>query len=55
MLEKLVFGSPQWRPRDAGIGDIIMLDLLFIGIGVGAFAIAVAYTHGCEKLRARKS
>lgn len=32
-----------------------MLDLLFIGIAAGAFAIAIAYTYGCERLRARKS
>jgi hypothetical protein len=28
-----------------------MIDLIFIGVGVGFFALAIAYTHGCEKLR----
>jgi hypothetical protein len=28
-----------------------MLDLIFIAVAVGFFALAVAYTHGCERLR----
>jgi hypothetical protein len=28
-----------------------MSDLFFIALSVGFFGVAVAYTHGCEKLR----
>jgi hypothetical protein len=28
-----------------------MIDLICIAAGVGFFALAIAYTHGCEKLR----
>lgn len=28
-----------------------MLDLAFIGLTAGFFALAVAYTFGCDKLR----
>jgi hypothetical protein len=28
-----------------------MSDLIFIAISVGFFALTIAYTHGCEKLR----
>jgi hypothetical protein len=28
-----------------------MIDLIFIAIAIGFFAVAIAYTHGCEKLR----
>jgi hypothetical protein len=28
-----------------------MSDLIYIAIAVGFFALSVAYTHGCEKLR----
>lgn len=28
-----------------------MLDLIFIAITVAFFALTVAYTHGCERLR----
>jgi hypothetical protein len=28
-----------------------MSDLIFIAFAVGFFALAIAYTHGCEKLR----
>jgi hypothetical protein len=28
-----------------------MIDLLFVAIATGFFGLAVAYTHGCEKLR----
>ena len=28
-----------------------MLDLIFVAIVVGFFALAVAYTRGCERLR----
>jgi hypothetical protein len=28
-----------------------MIDLIFIAIPGGFFALAIAYTHGCEKLR----
>jgi hypothetical protein len=31
-----------------------MADLIFIAVGVGFFALSVAYTHGCEKLRGRQ-
>jgi len=27
-----------------------MTDLLFIALASGFFALAIAYTHGCEKL-----
>jgi hypothetical protein len=29
----------------------IMTDIIFIAIGVGFFALSIAYTHACEKLR----
>lgn len=28
-----------------------MIDLIFVAVTVGFFALAVAYAHGCEKLR----
>lgn len=28
-----------------------MIDLLFVATAIGFFGLAVAYTHGCEKLR----
>jgi hypothetical protein len=28
-----------------------MLDLIFIATAIGFFALSIAYTHGCEKLR----
>ena len=28
-----------------------MTDLIAIAIAIGFFAVAIAYTHGCEKLR----
>ena len=28
-----------------------MTDLIYVAICVGFFAVAVAYTHACEKLR----
>jgi hypothetical protein len=28
-----------------------MTDLIFIAITIGFFVAAIAYTHGCEKLR----
>lgn len=28
-----------------------MIDLIFIATTIGFFAVAIAYTHGCEKLR----
>jgi hypothetical protein len=28
-----------------------MLDILFIGLAVGFFLIAIGYTHACERLR----
>ena len=28
-----------------------MLDLIFIAVAIGFFALSIAYTHGCEKLR----
>ena len=28
-----------------------MSDLIFIAITIGFFALAIAYTHACEKLR----
>lgn len=28
-----------------------MSDLVFIAASVGFFALAIAYTHGCENLR----
>lgn len=28
-----------------------MSDLIFIAAACGFFALAIAYTHGCEKLR----
>lgn len=28
-----------------------MTDLIFVATAVGFFALAVAYTHACEKLR----
>jgi hypothetical protein len=30
-----------------------MLDLFFIVTGIACFALAIAYTHGCETLRRR--
>ncbi|HEX4477268.1 MAG TPA: hypothetical protein VH142_19395 [Polyangiaceae bacterium] len=33
----------------------IMADLIFLVITVGFFAVSIAYTHGCEKLRGRQS
>jgi hypothetical protein len=30
-----------------------MLDLFFIALATASFALAAAYTHACEKLRAR--
>jgi hypothetical protein len=30
-----------------------MTDLFFIATGVACFALAIAYTYGCEKLRGR--
>jgi hypothetical protein len=32
-----------------------MSDIVFIAITVGFFALSIAYTHGCEKLRGRQS
>jgi hypothetical protein len=32
-----------------------MTDLVFIAISVGFFALSIAYTHGCEKLRGGQS
>jgi len=32
-----------------------MTDLIFIAIAVGFFLVAIAYTHGCEKLRGGSS
>ena len=31
-----------------------MLDLFFIGTAAACFALAIAYTYGCERLRGRK-
>lgn len=31
-----------------------MIDLIFIAASVGFFALAIAYTHACEKLRGGK-
>ncbi len=31
-----------------------MSDFLFIALTIGFFAISIAYTHGCEKLRGRQ-
>lgn len=28
-----------------------MIDLILVAASVGFFAISVAYTHGCERLR----
>lgn len=28
-----------------------MIDLIFIATTIGFFVVAIAYTHGCEKLR----
>jgi hypothetical protein len=28
-----------------------MSDLIFIAVAIGFFALSIAYTHGCEKLR----
>jgi hypothetical protein len=28
-----------------------MIDFIFIAVSVGFFALSIAYTHGCEKLR----
>lgn len=28
-----------------------MTDLIFVAVAIGFFALAIAYTHGCEKLR----
>jgi hypothetical protein len=28
-----------------------MTDFIFIVVSVGFFALSIAYTHGCEKLR----
>jgi hypothetical protein len=28
-----------------------MTDLIFIVTAIGFFVVAIAYTHGCEKLR----
>ena len=28
-----------------------MTDLIFVAIAMGFFGLAIAYTHGCEKLR----
>lgn len=28
-----------------------MSDFIYIAVTIGFFAIAIAYTHGCEKLR----
>jgi len=28
-----------------------MIDLIFIATAIGFFLVAIAYTHGCEKLR----
>jgi len=30
-----------------------MTDLIFIATAVGFFLVAIAFTHGCEKLRGR--
>jgi hypothetical protein len=31
-----------------------MTDLIFIAIPIAFFAVSIAYTHGCEKLRGRQ-
>lgn len=31
-----------------------MADFIFIAVTIGFFALCVAYTHGCEKLRGGK-
>ena len=28
-----------------------MTDLIYLAIAIGFFVLAIAYTHGCEKLR----
>lgn len=28
-----------------------MTDLVFVALTIGFFAVAIAYTHGCQKLR----
>jgi hypothetical protein len=28
-----------------------MSDLIFIAVTIGFFALAIGYTHGCERLR----
>jgi hypothetical protein len=37
--------------RSSGVGKQPMIDLIFIATAIGFFALAIAYTHGCEKLR----
>jgi len=32
-----------------------MLDLFFTATAIGFFLVAIAYTHGCEKLRGGSS
>lgn len=32
-----------------------MADFIYLAITVGFFAVSIAYTHGCEKLRGRQS
>jgi hypothetical protein len=41
--------------RAAGIGthpqgDIRMLDLILIAVGLGFFALSIAYAHACDRL-----
>jgi hypothetical protein len=50
--------SPRAAPVDGGTadaqsrgrGDDTMLDLIFIATTVAFFALAVAYTRGCDRL-----
>jgi hypothetical protein len=44
----LAFIVPQLPARQL---EASMIDLILIAASVGFFAISVAYTHGCERLR----
>lgn len=37
-------------PTTALDGDMAMLDILLLGLGVGTFALMAAYVRGCERV-----
>jgi hypothetical protein len=38
------------RRRDAGMLDVVMLDIVMLALGLGFFALSVGYTIACDRL-----